>query len=60
MATPLLKMTNSKPNISQTVTNTKNGQLQKFLRILSSLPKCLKFLRPILRKLEFANFRKFQ
>ena len=36
-----LKLQISNPNISKSVTNTENCQLGKFLRILSSLPKCL-------------------
>ena len=40
------------------VTNTKICQLGKFLIILSSLQKKFEFLRPILKKLDNANFRK--
>ena len=35
---------------------TKNCQPQKFLEILSSLQVRLNYLRPILRKLEIADF----
>ena len=41
---------NSKPSILQTVTNTKNSLTQVF--------KVFKVLRPMLRKLEIANFAK--
>ena len=47
----------SNPNILKTVTNTKSVLLGKFLRILSSLQKCL-FQK--LQNLEIGNFDKIE
>ena len=51
----------SNPSISKTVTKTENYQLGKFLRVLSSLQKCLfEISTTHSEKVENTNFRIFQ